>query len=161
MNSVNPSTLRTVRLSPLVRIAIPPIFVASLPKNAIGFSFEGGKPGAVTGAAILASACLLGALLYGVAGLAGLVLPAWLLGTTGVAMLYTSARGLAFVKPYCSRCRLLPLIKEHEAAHLSGATGDEEIWEGARAEHAAVRQSLIGDPAICSFCPIPKRLEEH
>ena len=104
---------------------------------------------------------MIGWLLGGVLGPAGLVLSFWLLGTTGLALFAGGVRPLAFVKPICVRCRLLPVIREHEAIHLSGVSAEEAVWESMRTRHSAESLSLEGDPAICSFCPIPKRLAKH
>jgi hypothetical protein len=153
--------VKVVTLSLPIRLAVPSLLVTSLPRRAIGFSFEGGRAGAVTGGGLLAATVLLAGALFQVVGPAGIVAAAWLTGTTGAVMLYNSARSVAFVKPLCSGCRLLPVIEEHEALHLSGIESDDEIWRQMRSRHSCESLSLEGDPAICSFCPIPKRLREH
>jgi len=150
-----------LKLTPLVKLAVPPLYISSLPQSAIGFSFEGGRAGLVTGGVVLGASAAFGAILFRSFGLAGVLLSLWLLGTTGAVMAYTGLRGLAFVKPLCSGCKLLPLIKEHEGMHLAGLENDSSVWKLAKQEHAGLRAELIGDPAICSFCPIPKRLNEH
>ena len=73
-------------------------------------------------------------------------------------MIVCSLRPTAFVKPICLKCRLLPVIEEHEAIHLSGVSSENEVWESMRSRHSVESLSLSGDPAICPFCPIPKRL---
>ncbi|MDG6898502.1 MAG: hypothetical protein JRN24_02060 [Nitrososphaerota archaeon] len=153
--------MTTRRLTLPIRLLIPSLLVASLPKRAIGFSYEGGRSGAVVGSLVLVVSLVLGALLYGVAGVLGALAPVWLLGTTGAAMLANSRRPIAFVKPLCQGCRLLPVIKEHEAIHLSGVESDGEVWESMRQRYSCESLALAGDPAICAFCPIPKRLKEH
>ena len=144
-----------------VRLLIPSLLVTSFPKNAIGFSFESGRTGAVMGALALGASLVVGGMLYQVLGVLGAVLPLWAIGTTGAVMLLNSRRPMAFVKPLCSGCRLLPVIKEHEAIHLSGVESDAEVWGQMRSRYSCESLSLDGDPSICSFCPIPKRLEEH
>lgn len=103
----------------------------------------------------------LGATLYPVAGPLGFAIPVWLVGTTGGLMIASALRPFAFVKPLCSGCRLLPVIEEHEAIHLSGEASDEEIWRLMRTRHSCESLALNSDPNICWFCPIPKRLSEH
>ncbi len=153
--------MKTFTLSPILRLFVPALFVSSLPRNAIGFSFERGKAGMALGAFLLGAGMGIGWLLFPAGGVVGLVLSLWLLGTTGALMLATGLKPLAFVKPLCSGCRLLPVIEEHEAIHLSGVEDDGEIWRLMRSRHSCASLSLDGDPAICWFCPIPKRLTEH
>ena len=153
--------VKVVRLSLAVRLAVPSLLVSSLPRRARGFSFEGGRAGAGLGGALLTGAGLLGWALYPIAGRLGALLSAWLLGGTGAVMLYNASRKLAFVKPLCMGCRLLPVIEEHEALHLSGVESDDQIWREMRTRYSCESLSLDGDPAICSFCPIPKRLRER
>ncbi|MDV3293809.1 MAG: hypothetical protein LYZ70_06020 [Nitrososphaerales archaeon] len=155
------SGMKTFRLSPLLRLLVPALLVSSLPKNAIGFSFERGRAGIALGSFLLGSGLAVGGLLFPAGGLVGLVLSLWLLGTTGALMLVTGLKPMAFVKPLCSGCRLLPVIEEHEAIHLAGVEDDDEIWRLMRSRHSCASLALDGDPAICWFCPIPKRLQEH
>jgi hypothetical protein len=82
----------------------------------------------------------------------------WLFGSAGVVMVANGVRPSAFVKPICVKCRLLPVIKEHEAIHLAGVESDDEVWEEMRTRHSCESLGLDGDPSICSFCPIPRRL---
>lgn len=153
--------MRTLKLSMPMRFLFPSLLVSSMPRNAIGFSFERSRLGSAVGAFVLAGSLTLGALLFRAAGVLGFVLPVWLLGTTGVLMLATSLSPLAFVKPLCSGCRLLPVIEEHEAIHLAGVESDDEIWNVMRSRHSCESLGLNGDASICWFCPIPKRLSEH
>jgi len=153
--------MRMLKLSGPMRLLFPSLLVSSLPRNAIGFSFERGRAGFAIGALAVAGSLTLGALLYRVAGLLGFVLPVWALGTTGMLMVATSFRPLAFVKPLCSGCRLLPVIEEHEAIHLAGVESDDEIWKVMRSRHSCESLGLDGDPSVCWFCPILKRLSEH
>jgi len=153
--------MRTRRLTPGLRLLIPSLLVTSLPRNAIGFSFDRGRTGALVGAGLVGASVVLGTLLYPVAGLLGAVLPVWLLGTSGAVMLLSVRTPIAFVKPLCYGCRLLPVIKEHEAIHLSGVESDEEVWRLMKSRHSTDSLSLGGDPSICWFCPIAKRLKEH
>jgi hypothetical protein len=131
-----------------------------LPKATRGFSFYPGKLGLVLGGALVAGSLLVGWLLGGAFALEGAAASFWLLGTTGVAMVVSSVKPLAFVKPICTRCRLLPVIREHESLHLSGVASESRVWASMRTRHSRASLSLDGDPAICSFCPIPKRLSE-
>jgi len=90
-----------------------------------------------------------------------MVLSFWLLGTTGTVMIAGSTKPLAFVKPICTRCRLLPIIKEHEAIHLSGLAAEVAVWSSMKSRHSVESLALEADPSICWFCPIPKRLSGH
>ncbi|MDV3244137.1 MAG: hypothetical protein LYZ66_03030 [Nitrososphaerales archaeon] len=153
--------IRMFKLSPPVRLLVPALLASALPRNAIGFSFERGKMGVAVGAILLGSSLAIGGLLYQTAGVLGFVVPMWLFGTAGALMLATGIVPLAFVKPLCSGCRLLPVIQEHEAIHLAGTESDEEIWKSMRSRHSSGSLALEGDPSICWFCPIPKRLKEH
>ena len=119
-----------------------------------------GRTGAALGVGLIASSGVVGALLLSPMGAAGPILSAWMLGTVGVAMLTAAMTTTAFVKPICVRCRLLPVIKEHEAMHLAGVTSEEAVWKSMKTRHSVESLSLRGDPAICSFCPIPRRLTE-
>jgi len=153
--------MTTVKLSLPMRIIVPALLVSSIPRSAIGFSFERGRTVGLLGGFLIFTSVLLGYMQYPVAGPVGLALSLWLLGSAGALMIATSARPLAFVKPLCSGCRLLPVIEEHEAMHLSGEARDEEIWKLMRTRHSCESLRLNGDPSICWFCPIPKRLSEH
>ena len=85
----------------------------------------------------------------------------WFIGTAGVATVFGAIRPTAYVKPICVKCRLLPVIKEHEAIHLTGVGNERDVWDSMRTRHSVRSLSLEGDPSICSFCPIPKRLAEQ
>ena len=102
-----------------------------------------------------------GWLLTGPTGILGYLALFWLVGTTGLVMVVSGLRPIAFVKPICTRCRLLPIILEHEAIHLSGVAREGEVWTSMRQRHSVESLKLEGDPKICSFCPIPKRLGER
>ncbi len=157
-----PGGMRVVTLTALVKIAIPPLYITSLPKNAIGFSFERGRFGAVMGGSLLAAGILLAFLLSRAMGVLAVPLAMWLLGSTSLLMIYNSiARSIAFVKPLCARCRLRPIIEEHEAIHLGGVEEDSQVWFEMKKRHSPESLSLEGDSSICFFCPIPKRLKEH
>jgi hypothetical protein len=95
------------------------------------------------------------------AGILGGFVSVWFLGTAGIATIVGVVRPTAYVKPICVRCRLLPVIKEHEAIHLTGVTSEKRVWASMKTRHSVESLGLEGDPAICSFCPIPKRLTEH
>ena len=154
--------MKVVKLTKLMRIAIPALFVSSLPKSAIGFSFEGGKFGALVGSLLFSSALIMGYSLSGAVGVIAYPFSFWLLGATGVLMIYNSVgMSIAFVKPLCTTCRLLPIIEEHEALHLAGLEQDSDVWNQMRQRYSCENLSLEGDPQICSFCPIPIRLKEH
>jgi hypothetical protein len=155
------SGMRTFKLSLPVRLLVPALWISSMPRNAIGFSFERGRTALLMGAFLSCASLVIGAVLYPVAGLPGLAIPVWLMGSSGALMVATALRPLAFVKPLCSGCRLLPVIEEHEAIHLSGEASDDEIWKLMRTRHSCESLGLNGDPSICWFCPIPKRLATH
>jgi len=100
----------------------------------------------------------IGWLLFELTGIVGYIVVFWLVGTTGLVIIASSLKPLAFVKPICTRCRLLPVIVEHEAIHLTGVAREEIVWASMRQRHSVESLNLEGDPAICLFCPIPKRL---
>ena len=155
----SPTGIRVVSLTLPLRVAVPPLFVSSIPKRAVGFSFESGAFGGVTGACLLAATPVLGWFLYGVLGPLGPVLSIWLLGSTGAVILWSSARGLAFIKPLCTGCRLFPIVKEHEALHISGIESDAEIWASVKGKYSYEALSLGTDPNICTFCPVARHLK--
>ena len=145
----------------LVKAAVPALYITSLPRNAIGFSFEGGVFGAVCGALLFAASMLFAFVLSRAVGLLAFPFAMWLIGGSSVLMIYNSAAtSLAFVKPLCAGCRLRPIIEEHEAIHLGGVVQDGLVWKEMKKRHSTESLSLEGDPRICTFCPIPKRLKE-
>jgi hypothetical protein len=154
--------VRFVTLSRAVRLAFPPLLLSSLPKRAIGFSYPSGREGRVLGVALLSMTFLIGFLLSPTLGLPGFLLMAWLTGGTASLMLYNSTVGrVAFVKSYCSTCRLRPLIEEHEAMHLYGEPSEDVVWGETKKKYTYEGLSLANDPKICSFCPIAKKLRTH
>jgi len=152
--------IRVVTLSGALRVLVPALFISALPQRTRGVSYEGGRMGLVVGIIMVAGSIAMGAELYHVTGIVGIVVIFWLLGSSGTVMMVNGARPLAFVKPICVRCRLLPIIKEHESIHMSGVESDDEVWASMRTRHSCESLGLDGDPAICTFCPIPKRLRE-
>lgn len=153
--------LRVVNLSGPVRLLVPSLLISSAPKSTRGLSFHSGASGAIVGGALVVGSAVIGSLVGGGMGLAGALLGLWLLGSTGVVMVAGSITPIAFVKPICVRCRLLPVIKEHESIHIAGVSSEKEVWASMRQRHSAQSLALEGDAAICSFCPIPKRLAQH
>ena len=153
--------IRVVRLTVPLAIVVPALALPALPKSTRGFTLPPGRPGIALGLLLAASSAGVGYMLYGPAGPLGPVLSVWLLGTAGATMVAAALRPTAFVKPICTACRLLPVIKEHEAIHLSGVAGEADVWRSMRTRHSVRSLSLEGDPSICSFCPIPKRLAEQ
>ena len=103
----------------------------------------------------------MGYLLFAPMGFLGPVVSVWLVGTAGAAIFASARKPTAFVKPICTRCRLLPIIREHESIHLTGVSKEGDVWASMRSRHTVQSLSLEGDPSICSFCPIPKRLAGH
>jgi hypothetical protein len=154
-------TMKVVSLTAPLRLLVPALLLSTLPAGTRGASYEGGKFGLVTGALLIAGSFFAGLLLYPLAGLVGLVILCWLLGTAGAVMLVNGLMPMAFVKPICTRCRLLPIIKEHEAIHMAGVASDDEVWASMKTRHSCESLALDGDPSICSFCPIPRRLRER
>ena len=144
-----------------LRFLVPSLAVTTLSRSTRGVSFYPGRVGFALGAVLFSGSLALGWLLEGLTGPVGAALALWLLGTSGLATMVSSVRPLAFVKPICTRCRLLPIIEEHEAIHLSGVGSEGAVWASMRTRHSKESLSLEGDPAICWFCPIPKRLSEH
>ncbi len=153
--------MKVVRLSWPVQLLVPALILPSLSKGTRGLTFYPGRMGLALGSLLAASSAVIGALLLGPTGPLGAILSLWFMGTAGVATAVGSFRPIAFVKPICIRCRLLPIIKEHEAIHLSGVASEGQVWASMRARHSARSLALEGDPAICTFCPIPKRISEQ
>jgi hypothetical protein len=149
-----------VKLTPLAGILVPSVGLSSLSRKTRGLSFFPGGSGLAMGASLTAGVVALGWLLSGYFGIWGAVLLFWLVGTTGVVMMAGSMRPIAFVKAICTRCRLLPVIKEHEAIHLAGVAAEKQVWASMKQRHSVESLRLEGDPAICWFCPIPERLSE-
>jgi len=153
--------LKVVRLTPLLQLAAPALILPSFSKSTRGLSLYPGRLGLILGLVLVAASLVAGALLVGPTGPWGAVVSFWFIGTAGIATAASALRPTAFVKPICVRCRLLPIIMEHEAIHLSGVASENSVWASMRTRHSVKSLSLNGDPAICSFCPIPKRLSEH
>ncbi|MBI3841192.1 MAG: hypothetical protein HY297_04460 [Thaumarchaeota archaeon] len=153
--------LRVVSLTWIVRVLVPSLLVSSLPKRTRGISFHSGVSGMAVGFVVVAGSIVIGWLLGGSQGPLGAAVSFWLLGSTGLVMVASSLRPLAFVKPICVRCRLLPVIREHESIHLAGVSREETVWASMRLRHSTQSLALEADPAICWFCPIPKRLAGH
>lgn len=148
-------------LSKLLRLLLPPLLISSLPKRAIGFSFPRGKEGVFLGSTLLVATATVALLLNMAFGIYPALIMVWLMGGTGVVILYNSVgHGVAFVKQMCSTCRLRPIIEEHEMMHLKGEASEDEVWRAARKKYSYDGLNLGSDPAIHSFCPIAKRLKE-
>ena len=155
------SKMKVLILSHKVQILVPSLIFTAFSKSTRGLTFYLGKAGLVFGPVLVAGSLLIGWLLYPDFGAPGAVASFWVAGTSGVVIIATSIRPLAFVKPICVRCRLLPVIKEHESIHLAGEPRESAVWASMRQRHSVQNLGLEGDPAICSFCPIPKRLAQH
>jgi hypothetical protein len=153
--------MKVVNLSWPVQLLIPALIFPSLSKATRGLTFYPGRMGLVLGCSLAVSSAVIGVLLLGPTGPLGALLSLWFIGTAGIASVVGALRPMAFVKPICTRCRLLPIIKEHEAIHLSGVASEGKVWASMRTRHSTTSLALDGDPAICSFCPIPKRLSEY
>ena len=152
--------MKVVRLDRRVQALVPLLAVASVSRSTRGLTLYPGRGGSALGAALVAASVAIAYELLGT-GVLGPLLAVWLLGTAGVATLLASFRPTAFVKPICVSCRLLPVIREHEAIHLTGVASERAVWDSMKTRHTTKSLSLEGDPAICPFCPIPKRLSEH
>lgn len=151
-----------VTLSGLVKAALPPLFIASLPKRAIGFSYPRGKEGQALGISLFILTVTLSMALSRPLGVLAIPLAFWVVGGTSLVMMYNCATsGMAFVKELCSTCRLRPLIEEHEAMHLGGESYEEPVWSLAKQKYSYDGLGLGNDPRICSFCPIAKHLREN
>lgn len=149
-------------LSNLLKVLLPPLFISSLPRRAIGFSFPRGAEGKLLGASLIAGTAAISFLLNSAFGIFPALLMVWLMGGTGVVILYNSTRhGLAFVKQMCSTCRLRPIIEEHEIMHLNGIASEEEVWRETRRKYTYEGLELGTDPKIHSFCPIAKKLKAN
>jgi hypothetical protein len=155
------SRMRIVRLSTPLRLLVPALILPSFSRSTRGLTLHPGRTGLLLGGTMLASSLAIGILLIGPTGPLGLVLSFWFLGTAGLATLASAEHPTAYVKPLCIKCRLFPVIREHEAIHLTGVGSEKAVWASMRTRHSVESLSIEGDPAICSFCPIPKRLSEH
>jgi hypothetical protein len=153
--------LKVVSLTWLLRLLVPSLLLSTLSRSARGASFTPGRQGLAVGLVLVSTSVVVGWLFGGPLRPEAILLCFWILGTTGTVMIASSVRPLAFVKPICTRCRLLPVIKEHEAIHLSGIEEEKAVWKSMRTRHSIETLALQGDPSICWFCPIPKRLSEH
>jgi hypothetical protein len=142
-------------------LAVPALAFAAFSKSTRGLTLYPGRPGLALGVFMIATSGLIGLLLVRETGPWGAVFSVWLLGTAGAANFVAALGPTAFVKPICTRCRLLPVIKEHEAIHLSGVASEKAVWDSMKTRNSVQSLALQGDPAICPFCPIPKRLAEH
>jgi hypothetical protein len=148
-------------LSKLLRLLLPPLFISSLPRKAIGFSFPRGVEGKLLGVSLLVGTFTISFLLNSAFGIYPALAMVWLMGGTGAVILYNSiGPGVAFVKQMCSTCRLRPIIEEHEKMHLDGEPSEDAVWEVARKKYSYDGLGLGTDPKIHSFCPIAKRLKE-
>ena len=148
-------------LSNLLKVLLPPLLISSLPKRAIGFSFPRGTEGKLIGVSLLFATAVISFLLDSTLGIFPALAMVWLMGGTGVVILFNSmGEGVAFVKEMCSTCRLRPIIEEHEKMHLDGEASEEAVWEAARSKYSYDGLGLGTDPKIHSFCPIAKRLKE-
>jgi hypothetical protein len=152
------SRLKVVSLTPMVQLLVPSLLISTLSRSTRAISFYPGKWSFMMGAVLVAGSTAIGVLVGGPYRLAGATISFWLLGTFGTLMMASALRPLAFVKPICVRCRLLSIIKEHESIHLTGVTREAEVWDSMKMRHSRESLRLDGDPTICWFCPIPKRL---
>ncbi|MDG7006965.1 MAG: hypothetical protein JRN06_01825 [Nitrososphaerota archaeon] len=152
--------MRVVRLTIPLQAMVPALAVPSLSRSTRGLTLYPGRTGAALGVLLMAMSAIVGGLLAGPMGAAGPILSAWVLGTAGGTMFIAAMTTTAFVKPICVRCRLLPIIREHEAIHLSGVASEGAVWRSMKTRHSVSSLSLEGDPAICPFCPIPRRLSK-
>lgn len=155
------ASLRVVRLTLALQVAVPALALASLSKSTRALTFYPGGTGAVVGGTLMAAGGVIAWLLSAPAGVVGAAASVWLVGTAGAAIFVSSLEPTAFVKPICVECRLLPVIREHEAIHLTGVSKEKDVWDSMKSRHTVDSLGLAGDPAICSFCPIPKRLSER
>src|SRR5712692_1184486 len=139
------SSLKVVRLTPMVELLVPSLLVSSLSRSTRGISFYPGRLGFALGAVLVAGSLAIGALVGGPYRIEGATISFWLLGTAGTVMMLSTVRPMAFVKPICVRCRLLPIIKEHEAIHLTGVTSEAEVWDSMKTRHSRESLRLEGD----------------
>ena len=155
------ASLRVARLTVPLQLAVPMLLLPALSRSTRALSLYPGRQGMAVGIALLVASVLAGVLLAGPTGPWGGLVSVWFLGTAGAMQVACALRPTAFVKPICVKCRLLHVIKEHEAIHLSGVASEDAVWSSMRARHSVESLALEGDPSICSFCPIPKRLPER
>jgi hypothetical protein len=151
-----------VTLSGLVKSALPALYIASLPKISIGFSYPRGRVGQAIGISLFILTITLSLALSRPLGLLAIAIVFWVVGGTSLVMMFNCATsGVAFVKELCSTCRLRPLIEEHEAMHLGGETSEGPVWSLTKKKYTYDGLGLGNDPRICSFCPIAKHLREN
>jgi hypothetical protein len=153
------SKMKVVRLTIPLQLLVPALMLSSLSRSTRGVTLYPGRFGLALGLFMVGSTVVISGLL-GPTGFIGPALAFWTVGTAGIAMVASAVEPMAFVKPICVRCRLLPIIKEHEAIHLTGVASENSVWASMRTRHSSRSLSLEGDPAICWFCPISKRLSE-
>ena len=128
--------LKVVSLTPLVQLLIPSLILSTFPRSTRGVSFYAGVLGFVLGGVLVSGSVAVGWLLSGPFRIVGATVTFWLLGTSGLVMMVSSITPIAFVKPICTRCRLLPIIKEHEAIHLSGVPSEKSVWDSMKTRHS-------------------------
>jgi hypothetical protein len=153
--------LRVTRLTLPIQLLVPPLLASTISRSTRGISFPPGRAWFAVGAVLVLGGATLGWMIGGPFRLEGALVGLWLVGTYGVLLMVSSVRPFTMIKPICTRCRLLPIIKEHESIHLSGVSGETEVWASMRTRHSVESLKLQGDPSICWFCPIPKRLPDH
>jgi len=153
--------MKTVRLNWVIQLLVPTMLASSLPRRTRGLSYHLGKVGLPVGAALAVGSLAIGGLLAPILGLAVVPLAFWLFGSVGLVIGATALRPIAFVKPICTTCRLIPVVREHEAIHLAGVVEEEQVWSLMREHHTLESLGLENDPNVCTFCPIPKRLKSH
>ena len=150
--------MRVVRLTVPLGVIVPALALPALSKSTRAMTLFPGRAGLALGVLLMAGSAGVAYLISAPTGFVGPALTIWLLGTAGVALFASGLRPTAFVKNICVDCRLLPIIKEHEAIHLSGVSSEKGVWDSMKTRHSVESLALQGDPAICPFCPIPKRL---
>lgn len=153
--------MTVVSLSTPIKLLVPALLVSAFPLQTRGVSYERGKFGVALGGLLIGGSAVIGWALYAPLGVLGAVIPFWVIGSAGVLLVVNEVRPIAFIKPICVQCRLLPIIREHEAIHMAGVREDAQVWESIKTRHSVESLGLEGDPSICWFCPIPKRLREE
>jgi len=150
--------MRVVKLTAPLAALVPALALPALSKSTRAMTLFPGRTGLALGAVLMVASAAVAYMLVSPTGVVGPALSVWILGTTGAALFASGLRPTAFVKSICVSCRLLPVIREHEAIHLAGVYSEKGVWDSMKTRHSVESLALNGDPAICPFCPIPKRL---
>ncbi|MEE9586333.1 MAG: hypothetical protein V3W09_05460 [Nitrososphaerales archaeon] len=153
---------RVLRLSLPVLLLVPVLFIRAIPRRAIGFTFVKDKVTVPILGLAFTSFILVSLLFSMMVGFYGYLLSFWLIGTAWLVMLVNAATdGLIFIKSGCIYCKLRKIIVHHEKLHLEGIASEREVWCILKETYKISPTIKADGSRICSYCPIPKRLNEN